>query len=680
MNNQPLSPKLGRRIKRGQSVLVALVVFLGLFGLSNWISPYPLSYFDISFLSSGGATSALAAMGQTLVIISGGFDLSAGAVVSLVNAVLATQMDPTDFEASVPYWTCIGMLVGMTVGAINGFFIAFMRLQPIVVTLATMFIIQGITLLVLDKPGGFISPSLGIYMGDLVPNMIPMSVILIGTVLLAWTVLKRTRYGLALYSVGSDPEAASASGIPVTWVLFITYVLAGGLYGLAGVFVSAQTGSGDPLVGNSLLLPIFAAVVIGGTRLGGGKGGLLGTVLGAYVLLVVVNILLAANVSAYYSTIAESAVLLLAVLAGSLSPDSVLNEQLRGMRIWLSALRQNLLVKNREKIDRRMSFGQAKDGIAAPTFLQQHGGTMRHALPAWVCLLVVLILTQVILGNVFTAFSYWDALLVLSSFLAILALGQGAVILTGGLDLSVPWMIALSGIVLTGTIQGGETSLLIALPLVFGIAAFVGLLNGLGVVVLGLSPIVVTLAMNGILQGVALLYSNGTPAGFAPDSLRWMMTGELLGVTPIIFFMILFAVTATLLLGRTAFGRRVYAIGNSEEAARLSGVRTGRTLISIYILCAVCSALVGVLLTGFSGQASLGMGDEYLLPSIAIVVVGGALITGGRGHYLGMLGGALLLTAMQTLLAGTTLPYAFRAVFFGLVILVAVIGLREKKG
>jgi len=376
----------------------------------------------------------------------------------------------------------------------------------------------------------------------------------------------------------------------------------------------------------------------------------------------------------------HGAVLLLAVLAGSLSPDSILNEQLRGMRIWLSALRQKLLVKNREKIDRRMSFGQAKDGVAVPTFLQQHGGTMRHALPAWVCLLVVLILTQAILGNVFTAFGYWDALLVLSSFLAILALGQGAVILTGGLDLSVPWMIALSGIVLTGTIQGGETSLLIALPLVFGIAVFVGLLNGLGIVVLGLSPIVVTLAMNGILQGVALLYSNGTPAGFAPDSLRWMMTGELLGVTPIIFFMILFAVTATLLLGRTAFGRRVYAIGNSEEAARLSGVRTGRTLILIYILCAVCSALVGVLLTGFSGQASLGMGDEYLLPSIAIVVVGGALITGGRGHYLGMLGGALLLTAMQTLLAGTTLPYAFRAVFFGLVILVAVIGLREKKG
>jgi ribose transport system permease protein len=97
------------------------------------------------------------------------------------------------------------------------------------------------------------------------------------------------------------------------------------------------------------------------------------------------------------------------------------------------------------------------------------------------------------------------------------------------------------------------------------------------------------------------------------------------------------------------------------------------------MLSALCSALVGVLLTGFSGQGSLGMGDDYLLPSIAVVVVGGALITGGRGSYLGMLGGALLLTSLQTLLAGTTLPYATRTILFGLVVLVAVMALRDRR-
>jgi ribose transport system permease protein len=156
------------------------------------------------------------------------------------------------------------------------------------------------------------------------------------------------------------------------------------------------------------------------------------------------------------------------------------------------------------------------------------------------------------------------------------------------------------------------------------------------------------------------------------------MTGHFLGVTPVIYALVLFVAGGVLLLGRTTFGRCVYALGNSVDAARLSGVRTGRVTILVYMLSAVCAGVVGVLLTGFSGQASLGMGDDYLLPSIAVVVVGGALITGGRGHYLGMVGGALLLTALQTLLAGTALPYAFRAIIFGCVVLAAVVALRER--
>ena len=102
------------------------------------------------------------------------------------------------------------------------------------------------------------------------------------------------------------------------------------------------------------------------------------------------------------------------------------------------------------------------------------------------------------------------------------------------------------------------------------------------------------------------------------------------------------------------------------------------TTTAAYVISGFCSALTGVLLTGFDGQATLGMGDEYLLPSIAVVVVGGTLITGGRGHYLGMVGGVLVLVAMQTLLAGTNLPFAVRSILFGLVILGAVVSLRER--
>lgn len=672
------------RLARFRGLATAIVVFAILLLIVDLISAGPLNYFDISFLSSGGATLALTAVGATIVILSGGFDLSAGAVLSLVNVVLATTMDPTNFEASVVLWTAIGIGVGMLVGAFNGFFIAFLRLQPIVVTLSTMFIVQGVTLLIQDKPGGFVSPSLGgFYMGDLIPNWIPMPVGLLVAVGLFWLWMKRTRFGTAVYAVGSDVNAAAAAGLRVTWIRFGVYVVAGGFYGLGGVFISAQTGSGDPLVGNSLLLSVFAAVVVGGTRLGGGRGGPIGSIFGAYILMIVVNILLVLNVSAYYSSIAEGLILLLAVLAGSVTRDSALAHQIRSALTWLRAWRAGTLASQIGGGDKRLIIPDverpASKTLAIPSFWSRHGETLRFALPSYAALILVIVVTQLALGNAVFNWTYWNSLAVLSSFLAIMALGQGTVILTGGLDLSVPWTIGFCGILLAGLVQGSDAALVYALPTVLAVAALIGLINGLGIVWLGLSPIVVTLATNGMLQGAALIYSGGTPAGFSSPLLRWFMTAKVLGVTPVVYFMVLFVVFAVIFLSRTSFGRRVYGIGNSLRAAQLSGIAVGRTLVGVYVLSAVCAGLVGILLTGFSGQASLGMGDDYLLPSIAVVVVGGALITGGRGHYLGMLGGALLLTALQTLLAGTTLPYATRAIIYGVVVLGAVIALRDRR-
>ena len=308
---------------RHRGLITAVVVFILLFVLVNSISAGHLSYFDISFMASGGATLALAAVGETLVILTGGFDLSAGAVISLVNVVLASSMDPASTHASVALWILAGIGVGMATGAFNGVFIAFLGLQPIVVTLATMFIAQGVTLLVMEKPGGFVAGTLGdFYLGDAIPNVLPMPVLLLACVILLWLWLKSTRFGAALYAVGSDAEAARSAGVRVDFTRFLTYVIAGGCYGLAGVFISAQTDSGDPLIGNPLLLSIFTAVVLGGTRLGGGRGGPTGSIIGAYILMSVVNVLLVLNVSAYYSTIAEGAILILAVLASSLSLDS----------------------------------------------------------------------------------------------------------------------------------------------------------------------------------------------------------------------------------------------------------------------------------------------------------------------------------------------------------------------
>ncbi len=655
------------------ALLMAIVANLG---------SVPLSYYDLSQMAASGATLAIAAAGQTLVVLSGGFDLSAGAVVSLVNVTLATSF--ADANTSPILLAAVGVAIGMGTGAFNGFFVAVLRLQPIVVTLSAMFIVQGITLLVLEKPGGLVPATLGdMLQGDAIANALPRPILLLAILYVLWLWLRRTRFGTAIYAVGSDAEAARAAGVSSSFVLFMVYVIAGGCYGLAGAFISSQTGSGDPLVGNPMLLQVFAAIVVGGTRLGGGRGGVLGSMVGAYILMLVVNILLVLNVSAYYSTVAEGSILLLAVLGAAIGRDTALTHVLRHTAARLRAWRAGQLPSQRPNASRRLVLPPRRDGATAarpmPSLLVRNAEVLRFALPAYACFLVVLVATEIALGHTLVEWSYYNSLIVLCSFLAILALGQGAVILTGGLDLSLPWTIGLCGIVLAGVVKGSDAALIYALPLVLAIGAVIGCVNGLGIVVLGVSPIVMTLALNGILQGAALVYSNGTPDGFSAPLLRKFMTDQSFGVTPVVLFDVAFVVFAVLLLGRTPFGRRIYAVGNGERVAALSGIAVGGTLVRVYMLSGLCSALVGALLTGFSGQGSLGMGDEYLLPSIAVVVVGGALITGGRGHYLGMLGGVLLLTALQTLLAGTTLPFATRAILFGVVVLGAVMALRERR-
>ncbi|HTJ93331.1 MAG TPA: ABC transporter permease [Pararobbsia sp.] len=304
--------------------------------------------------------------------------------------------------------------------------------------------------------------------------------------------------------------------------------------------------------------------------------------------------------------------------------------------------------------------------------------TVRIGLPSFVGLLVLIVLTLAFNTGINTG-TYLQSLLVLTSFLAVLALGQGAVVLSGGLDLSVPFTITLAGVVLTGVTNGSDAVGVFAIPLVLVMGALIGAVNGVGVARLRISPLIMTLAMNGILQGAALVYTDGAPTGFSPPAVRWLMTGRLFGMTPVIFALAIFVALACFVLHSTVFGRRLFAVGSNPVSSAYSGVPVKRVLITTYALSGLCSALVGVMLSGFTGQAFNDMGDPYLLTSIAVVVVGGTLMTGGRGHYAGMLGGALMLTALATLLSSSTLPPAARNIVYGAVVLLAVIAMREKQ-
>ena len=675
--------RLGRHGGLILAVVVFCIVFIGL----NLTMAKPFGYSDLASLSNNTATLAIASMGQTLALLLGGLDLSAGAVISLSNCIVAAGMQSS--HGAPGFWTLAAVLAGSVAGGVNGVFIAYLRLQPIVVTLATMFIIQGATLLVMAEPGGDIPAAYSaLFTGDVIPHALPASLLILIVLLLLWGLLRRTRFGVALYAIGSDEDAARANGVPAARIKFAVYVLAGTAYGLAGVVLTAQTGSADPLVGPPMLLPIFVAVILGGTHLAGGRGGCLGTVFGAFTLMLTVNILLVMNVSAFFSTAAEGLLLILAVLGNSLGTGSPL---WRHARVWGQQWRRmaDRRTRNPTSAFRPVRLAVLGSGLRQDDELPKgswkswtvrHRATLQLVLPSYAAFVLVVAATAVVLRSQISSFhGYMNSLLVLASLSAVIVLGQGVVILCGGLDLSIPWMITMAGVLLSGMSGGSNPALLWSVPTVLLIGVVVGALNGIGIVVLGINPIVMTLAMNGILQAAALIYCNGSPIGLVPSDLHWIMGGgRVLGFAPVVWLLALFVAASTLLLSRTTFGRRLYAVGNSPKVAEFAGVSAGSVLTVAYMLSAVCAALVGLMLSGFGLQATLDMGDTYLMPSIAAAVVGGTLITGGRGHYLGMFGGALLLTALSAFLSGVLLPSALRSIIFGGVILAAVIALRER--
>ena len=501
--------------------------------------------------------------------------------------------------------------------------------------------------------------------------------------LVIWLLVRRTKFGTAMFAVGSDAEASHAVGISVEWTRFWAFVLGGFFYGLAGVFVGAQTGS--PTRWSAIRCSCRVSPRSFSEGLCSGAGAAARSDRSSapgYP-----------DVDDQRPPCARRLRVFLHDRRGrsshsrrsgsSVGSDSVLFQSLKRAGQWLGARAGNLLASQVQTAVvptvQRQGRALRRASTSRASWLDRNQEQLRYVLPAYVAFVLVVIATQFVYSeNIVFSLKYYNSLVVLGAFLAILALGQGAVILSGGLDLSLPWTIGFCGILAAGMIQGSNVATIWAVPLALGVGALIGFVNGLGVGSLGLPPIVVTLAMNGVLQGAALLYSNGTPAGFTSPALRWLMTGAVAGITPVVGLMALFILFGVTLLGRTVFGRWVYAVGNSPRASFLSGVGMKETTIGVYVLSGFCAGLVGVLITGFSGQASLGMGDDFLLPSIAVVIVGGTLITGGRGTYIGMLGGVLLLTALQTLLAGTTLPHAVRDIIFGTVVLISVLALREK--
>jgi ribose transport system permease protein len=293
--------------------------------------------------------------------------------------------------------------------------------------------------------------------------------------------------------------------------------------------------------------------------------------------------------------------------------------------------------------------------------------------PVWLTFAVLLLLWVFSLLRVegYRSLDFNLFTLRVAAFLGIVAAGQTLVVLMGGIDLSVAAVVTMTGVIGGNLItQVGEAG---GIVLTLLIAALVGVVNGLGVVTLRLPPLVMTLASLSVIQGVLLVYNAGKPVSGKSDFLNYWALGTLLGLPTPVWVLAAISALCLILLHRTAYGRAIYAVGNNPRAALLSGVPIGRVQLATYALCSVCAGVTGLLILGRTGYSSKTAGDPYLLMSIAAVVIGGTSILGGRGKYIGTIGGALVLTVLLNILTVENIPEAGRMIVQGVLILALLI-------
>ena len=259
-----------------------------------------------------------------------------------------------------------------------------------------------------------------------------------------------------------------------------------------------------------------------------------------------------------------------------------------------------------------------------------------------------------------------------SAFLGIVAAGQTLVIVSGGegVDLSVGKVATFSAIIAARTIDGSDGFLVPGLALALGACALVGLMNGLGIAYLRIPPLVMTLGMIAVVQGLILIYTGGQPAGrAAPLQIEVVSGRTILGIPGILWVWLVLGLGIVFLMRRTAFGWRVYALGTNRVAAQLSGIGVRRNVVAVYVLSSVLAGLGGFLLLGYTKTVFLNLADGMMLPSVAAVVIGGTALAGGVGGYPGTAVGAVVLTVLESILRTMQLDEAARQIVNGVVLI-----------
>lgn len=705
---------------------IGLLVMLSmLFAVGASINP--------TFFTSGDALHALLrdasrfavmAVGMTFVIANKDLDLSVGSTLGLTAVMFSVVFDPNRMDMGVGAAIAITLVVGTTIGLVNGLLVTLLKVPAFIATLTMLLVGRGMILgmtsgrsilypLKADEFDGFFHLGETNALGFNNQIVIAVICVAVGAVVLA-----KTRWGYETFATGGNEQAATYAGIRTNWVRIRAYILSSLAATVAGLMTVAQDKGVTSQAGLLTELTVIAAVIIGGASILGGRGRVIGSALGALLIVLIDKVLregvpITRIITINGEQIEVNAISTLpagvvpafigALLIAAVLVEPYIIRRRIFARLWAAIRRRPPPVV--DDVEGIALVGVRTTGSTATDTAMSARGIGKF-LARRDALAIILTLILWIVGLCLRPDYWWNlsntfAILLNYTELAILTVGLTYVIACGDIDLSVGAVLALAG----GTaayclkVLGLDPVTAMAIGLLAGTLA--GAVNALVTVGFGLPAFIATLGMFYMARGVAAWIVagkqlTGWPEGYnligrkVGDIFEYFnidapggLAGALAQVVSVqTLWLVLVALVCGIVLARTSFGQMVYATGGNRRAAEYAGVNTNRVRIKALLLCGFCAAMAGVINVAYFRSFNPVAGQFRELDAIAAVIIGGGSIFGGYGTVLGSLAGAAVITLVRAILQlnivtasgeSLVLPQHWVNAIIGLILIVAVL-------
>ena len=705
---------------------VGLLVLMGLLYLGgSVVNPGFFGSADaFQALLRDTARYAVMAVGMTFVIVNKDLDLSVGSTFGLISVVFSMAFAPTFYDLSPLPAILICLLLGTVIGLINGVLVTILRVPAFIATLTMLLIGRGIVLGLTGGKSILYSAKarefpLYFGLGETnflgFNNQIPIAIIIIA---IGAYVLGKTRWGYETFATGGNEQAAVYAGIPTRWVRIRAYVFSSLCATIAGLMAIAQDKGATSQAGLSAELIVIASVIIGGASILGGRGRVIGSCLGAFVIVLIDKVLregvpitrtiLINGVEVKVNAVSSLPVGAVPVFLGLLLLVAVLIEpyvirRRVPARLW-AWLRGRPPPPAVEIGGIAIEGAQTKGSMASDTALTAQG--FGRFLARRDALAIILTVTLWLVGLYLRPDYWWHlpntfAILLNYTELALLTVGLTYVIACGDIDLSVGAVLAFAGSTAAYFLKvlGADPVTAVAMAMLAGTLA--GALNALVTVGFGLPAFIATLGMFYTARGLAAwLVAGQQLTGWTEsfnllgrkvgDILNYLdlprLPGVLRDVTDVVsvqtVWLAIVAAIAGIVLGYTTFGQKVYATGGNRRAADYAGIDTKRVRVIALMFSALCAAMAGVINAAFFRSFNPVAGQFRELDAIASVIIGGGSIFGGYGTIIGSLAGAAVITLVRALLQlniitadgrSIVLPQHWVNAFIGVILIVAVL-------